>query len=976
MATTEGSLSPVHISQETPGQRPALPVAPLRVLYRGLGVCALAVRRLAHRPGLTLLAFLGIVLAISLVSSAGFFAQAVDRVVIGQELGRLADITGRPAFSMRVYAFTTARQPLSLQRTEALAHVVNNALSTELRLPRQSSHVMVSSGAAPLMSKPGAYGGEPRFLGAAPIVYSEGIEEKLAFTGAPMADGRSGDLLDVWMSASMSDKLGVQLGDEFSLGLGPEGQPLHLKVRGFWATLDRQDPYWFSSPDMTLGDALLVRRQDYLERVQPLVFGGARAADWYIILDESQLSPARARDYIEGLDRALVEIRRHAPDARLDMSALQPLERFVERNRALTILLLGFNLPALGFLLYFLLLIGLIIARWQRRDSAILASRGMSTATIIGLTLAESLLLLAPAIPLGILAGMGLARLMGYASSFLEFTAREPLPVSLQGVNLPLIAATAAVVVATRLIPAATAARDSTVEEEREHARASRKPFWYRYYLDFLLILPTAYAYQQLRNRGSLALLAQEDAADLYRDPLLVLVPALFILTAALLAMRLFPLLARLLDWLAGAVPWIAPHLALRQLSRRSESYINPLLLIIVCLALGVYTLSEAASLDRWLADRMYYRVGADVAFTPALMQAGGGGMSSSTPDESQLWALPISDYVDLPGVADGTPVGEYPAEAVIGSNRVRLRFMGIERLSFPRVAWFRRDLADERLGGLMNLLAANPNGILIPESALAKTSLRVGDVVNIRVMLADDLPFDGQFTIAGTFRNFPTVYPEKPDGLEGLSVVGNLDYLFAETGQEMSHAVWLRMEPGADGEAVFEELRRRGIEPGRSGDAPRLIAEEQAQPERVGVFGVLTVGFLAAALMAFVGLLINTYASLHDRLYQFAVLRAVGLPNRQVLVQVTVEYLLLVAYGTIAGAFIGLWTSRLLMPFFRVTRAQEALLPEIIPVIAQAQVTRLAVAFAVALILLEVLVIAAALRRRFIQMLSFGGLG
>ncbi len=30
-------------------------------------------------------------------------------------------------------------------------------------------------------------------------------------------------------------------------------------------------------------------------------------------------------------------------------------------------------------------------------------------------------------------------------------------------------------------------------------------PFWYRYYLDFLLIIPTYYSYLQMRARGSLA---------------------------------------------------------------------------------------------------------------------------------------------------------------------------------------------------------------------------------------------------------------------------------------------------------------------------------------------------------------------------------------------------------------------------------------------------------------------------------------
>jgi hypothetical protein len=74
--------------------------------------------------------------------------------------------------------------------------------------------------------------------------------------------------------------------------------------------------------------------------------------------------------------------------------------------------------------------------------------------------------------------------------------------------------------------------------------------------------------------------------------------------------------------------------------------------------------------------------------------------------------------------------------------------------------------------------------------------------------------------------------------------------------------------------------------------------------------------------------------------------------------------------------AAIGLWTSYLLMPFFRVAQTQELILPQMIPVIAQAQVARLVTGFALALILLEVAVIAVALRRRFIQMLSFRGMG
>ena len=56
------------------------------------------------------------------------------------------------------------------------------------------------------------------------------------------------------------------------------------------------------------------------------------------------------------------------------------------------------------------------------------------------------------------------------------------------------------------------------------------------------------------------------------------------------------------------------------------------------------------------------------------------------------------------------------------------------------------------------------------------------------------------------------------------------------------------------------------------------MIAEERGQMERVGIFGTLTIGFLASATMAIVGLLLYSYASLRDRMYRFSVLHAVGL--------------------------------------------------------------------------------------------------
>jgi len=443
-----------------------------------------------------------------------------------------------------------------------------------------------------------------------------------------------------------------------------------------------------------------------------------------------------------------------------------------------------------------------------------------------------------------------------------------------------------------------------------------------------------------------------------------VLVPALFILTAALLVMRIFPLIMRALDWIAALLPWIAPHLALRQLGRQVQSYVNPLLLIMISLGLGIYTFSLAASLDQWLVDRMYYEAGADLSFVPVPASAEGSLATDAT------WILPLEDFLQLPGVANGTRVGNYAMRVRLssGSRVTAGRLLGIDRVVFPAVAWFRRDFAQEPLGGLMNLLAQRPDGILVPETVLANSQLRVGDPLQAEVSLGSAGSYQVRFTIVGTYKYFPTVYEDQPVGIT------NLDYLFSLTGGPVEHQIWLRLKPGASGSDVLKAMRGMGVEAARLRDANAAIREEQAKTERVGVFGTLTVGFLAAAAMALAGLLINTYASLNERLHSFAVLHAIGLQRRQILGQVLLEYIAITAYGAAGGALIGTFASYLFAPFFRIAGVKNAPLPPLLPVVPDDLIAQMAITFAGIMIGLELVVIAVALIRRLPRLLTLRG--
>jgi predicted lysophospholipase L1 biosynthesis ABC-type transport system permease subunit len=219
-------------------------------------------------------------------------------------------------------------------------------------------------------------------------------------------------------------------------------------------------------------------------------------------------------------------------------------------------------------------------------------------------------------------------------------------------------------------------------------------------------------------------------------------------------------------------------------------------------------------------------------------------------------------------------------------------------------------------------------------------------------------------FTIVGVFDYFPTVYEE-----QRITVIGNLDQLTSLFGFIPTHDIWLKMKPAASEMDIREALPgAMNLVPSAGQDARILIAAERGQMERVGIFGTLTVGFLASASMAILGLLLYSYASLRDRMYRFSVLHAVGLLHRQIVKQVLMEYTFLAAFGALAGAFIGMLASRLFVPYFRVTGEKGVPLPPLIPLTSDQSTINLAIIFTVIIVVAEISTITSAFRRKLIR--------
>ena len=783
--------------------------------------------------------------------------------------------------------------------------------------------------------------------------------------------------------------MGIGIGEAFEIRDPGRGLRVPIRVAGLWRAADPDDPFWFSNPDLGLRSRLLVRESDYSRLIEPLFDAQVGFVSWYMILDEGSLASDQVEAYAEGFTQAFETIDQFVPESHVDGSPLDALANAVERERNLTALLLVFSVPLMGFLLYFLTLVSTITLRWQRRETAILVSRGLRGRQLLLVGTIEAAVIVGAGCALGVLLGMRLAQLMGYTKSFMSFTWRDPLPVSQTAVSVPLLAVAVGATFVARLWPLMRSAGTGVVSHERQRARAPERPFWQRFYLDFLLLVPVIYAYTQLRQEGTLvpdAWAAEEptswlatrapdfirDMVDMLRgsqDPLLFLVPALFALAGSLLLVRLFPLLMRIGDQLGGLGRESTFYLAFRQLARQSSQYTSALLLVISSLSLGAFMASMAVSLDKWLIDRVHYAVGADV-YIKQLPDPSVDDVADLSPSQG-AWVLPITDYLEVPGVTHAARVGRYPATITVGDGRPQKgTYIGVDRLDVTDVVFYRPDFGTS-LGRLMNQLAIREDGILLSEAMARAGKYEIGDKVHARLSLWFGLmAFETDFTLVDTFKYFPTVYEDRD---QQPTMIGNLDFVYEQIGAVLIHDIWLRIQPDADKAAMMEAVQEMGVYIHRWVDIRDELRIEQSRVERVGIFGTLTIGFLGAAVLSGVGLMVYNYASLQERLFRFTILRAVGLKLVQIVGQVTIEYMVLMVYGVAGGALIGAWASRLFIPFFQATDRSVLNPPMLLPMVAWGEIGRISAVFTGVLIVVQVAVIGAALRKGVFQALRMG---
>jgi putative ABC transport system permease protein len=524
----------------------------------------------------------------------------------------------------------------------------------------------------------------------------------------------------------------------------------------------------------------------------------------------------------------------------------------------------------------------------RRRDSALLRTRGASTRQLLRLSLSEAALAGGAGVVLGLAAALVIgSRSFGTAS----FGAGTVAAVAWAG---GAVAAGLLIAAAAIAVPAWRDARSLTVAgQRRQMGRGDRAPWWARYGLDFVALAASALVYWQVSRNGYQLVLVPEGVPQVSVNWYALLAPVLAWVGAGLLAYRIADLvlvrgrtpLGRALRPVAGE---LAPTVA-ATMGRQRRTLARAVTLVALTAAFATSTAvfnstyEQQAEVDARLSN------GADVTVTESPgVQVGPAGAArlakvpgvQSVEPLQHRFAYVGADLQDLYGVRPGT----------------------IADASGLQDGWFAGGTAK----GLMQSLAAKPDGVLVSEETVRDFQLRPGDPLRLRLQDGRTKQFKTvPFHYAGVAREFPTAPSDS-------FFVANASYVTRATG---SDAVGSFLVQTSDSPAAV--ARRVRAEVGTSAkvtdivDQRRVVGSNLTAVELAGLTRVeLAFALLLAA--AVTGLALGL--GFNERRRTFAIASALGARGRQLGGFVWSESLFVTGGGLLLGAVIAFAISRMLV--------------------------------------------------------------
>lgn len=431
--------------------------------------------------------------------------------------------------------------------------------------------------------------------------------------------------VDVAIDERVARSLGLGLGDVVPLtGRRDPSQTADARVVGLYRVDDRSSSFWTGDPTLRDGftESSSFRTHAFVTSPDAVLAAGERVSVSWVVRPD--LGSATMDDVIP-LRRRVAALEDDVVDELAasfgDDTTRSPLEVatglpgvLTRLDRALVVTqssVLAITLQLSVLAGYALALVAGLVAESRTEEYAVLRARGASPAQLLRRSTGEALALTAPTALVAPLLATWLAAGVSRVSAL----ARTGLTIDPRPIPSAYLAVAVAALGTVALLAWPTFRLARSVQRASEGARERSRSTVQRAGVDIAVALLAVVVIWQLGSLG------EERAASIRGrfgvDPLLVIAPALGLFAGAFLALRVVPLVARTAERVAHRTASAVPALAGWQIARRPMHYARSALLLLMAVALGVFTTSYQSTWTRSQEEQATHATGADVVVEP-----------------------------------------------------------------------------------------------------------------------------------------------------------------------------------------------------------------------------------------------------------------------------------------------------------------------------------------------------------------------
>jgi len=628
-----------------------------------MGHLGLAARRAIAQRFLTVAAVCALAFSVGVLAAGPVFAAGAEQAIVFGYMRNASALAKDTSVNLLTWPGFDLSEASRLVRSGlAPLHI------SQLTLQEVSGNAVILAG---------------RRSAVRPIAYRDGLFREL-----PLVEGRDPSGPDeVLVPQPLAADLGIAPGDRISLS---HNRTTGATVSGIYWSARGTDRLVYARHRLlsNQSDAPLLATSAGFDALTG-AFGQTNdiAVEWDAEPSFGRLTAAglRALAHREGPVSARIRATLGGTTVSSDLSSLVPgAERAVNAGLApIYVIAAEVALVGLGVLLG----IGFLKLERQSFELAILATRGARMTELVSIQAAEAAIAASLALPLSLLAAVGLA--------FLARAAHGPaLPGTLFPIGLTArtvqVALAGVVLGAVALVVVSLPRLRHTAIQERRRLSRSKHGTWARLPYELVPLLLGAAALTELRRHHL-------GGSGTGFDPLPVGAPALLLLGVAALAARLLVAGAKRLDRVTEKVPGPSAYLALRRLARSGSTAWLALLLILSAALFAFATSLRTTELAR-NQDTARAEVGADWS------------LSVGWPAQGVTAAEKLGPKATL---------AFYGSAAASSAQALSLAtVIGVDPASYAGAGWWQPQDASKPLPSVLSSLSAAPIGMALSHGA------------------------------------------------------------------------------------------------------------------------------------------------------------------------------------------------------------------------------------------------------------------